>query len=120
MRQARQGVVLGVFVDPDAGGGGAWPGRRRGFRGGVQPRADSEFSARFAAPARVLALRDGAGVGRRGTMAGRRFDLGPSALLELAGSGLRVVVGSLRRQLHEPRDAGDARHRHRRGRAAWW
>jgi microcystin degradation protein MlrC len=36
-------------------------------------------------------------------MAGRRFDLGPSALLELEGSGLRVVVGSLRRQLHEPR-----------------
>jgi len=35
-------------------------------------------------------------------MAGRRFNLGPSALLELAGSGLRVVVGSLRRQLHEP------------------
>ena len=36
-------------------------------------------------------------------MAGRQFDLGPSALLELEGSGLRVVLGSLRRQLHEPR-----------------
>ena len=36
-------------------------------------------------------------------MAGRAFDLGPSALLELEGSGLRVAVGSLRRQLLEPR-----------------
>ena len=36
-------------------------------------------------------------------MAGREFDLGPSALLELEGSGLRVAVGSLRRQLLEPR-----------------
>ncbi len=34
-------------------------------------------------------------------MAGRRFNLGPSALLRLDGSGIRVVVGSLRRQLAE-------------------
>lgn len=66
-------------------------------------RVESGFSYRFAAPARVLTLRDGQGIGRRGTAAGRRFDLGASALLELAGSGLRVVVGGLRRQLHEPR-----------------
>jgi microcystin degradation protein MlrC len=64
----------------------------------------------------VLRLSDGEGLGRRGTMAGRRFNLGPSALLELAGSGMRVVVGSLRRQCHEPRmlemhgvDIGQAR-----------
>src|SRR5205085_1835251 len=63
-------------------------------------RTESPFSERFAAPARVVALRDGRGIGRRGTMAGRRFDLGASALLELGG--LRVVVGSLHRQLHEP------------------
>jgi len=50
-----------------------------------------------------VALRDGRGIGRRGTMAGREFDLGPSALLELEGSGLQAVVGSLRRQCHEPR-----------------
>src|SRR3712207_9188795 len=36
-------------------------------------------------------------------MAGRELDLGPSALLELEGSGLRVAVGSLRRQCLEPR-----------------
>jgi microcystin degradation protein MlrC len=97
-----QGVVLGVFIDP------ALAAEAHGLGEGVRfeavfNRVESEFSKRFAAPARVLALRDGKGVGRRGTMAGRRFDLGPSALLELEGSGLRVVLGSLRRQLHEPR-----------------
>ncbi|MDO9709149.1 M81 family metallopeptidase [Paracraurococcus lichenis] len=96
-----QGVVLGVFVDPAL----AAEAHARGEGAVLEAvfnREESEFSRRFAAPARVLALRDGEGLGRRGTMAGRRFSLGPSALLELEGSGLRVVVGSLRRQLHEP------------------
>ncbi|TDH59593.1 M81 family peptidase [Dankookia rubra] len=96
-----QGVVLGIFVDPALAEEAHGLGEGAGFEA-VFNRVPSEFSQGFAAPARVLALRDGAGLGRRGTMAGRRFDLGPSALLELAGSGLRVVVGSLRRQLHEP------------------
>ena len=51
----------------------------------------------------VERLTDGGDVGRRGTLAGKRFNLGPSALLRLEGSGVRVVVGSLRRQLAEPR-----------------
>jgi microcystin degradation protein MlrC len=96
-----QGVVLGVFIDPDLAAEAHALGEGAAFEA-VFNRVPSEFSQGFAAPARILALRDGAGVGRRGTMAGRRFGLGPSALLELAGSGLRVVVGSLRRQLHEP------------------
>lgn len=95
------GVVLGVFIDPVLAAAAHALGEGAEFAA-VFNREPSEFSQTFAAPARILALRDGAGVGRRGTMAGRRFDLGPSALLELAGSGLRVVVGSLRRQLHEP------------------
>ena len=80
-----QGVVLGVFVDPDLAAEAHGLGRGCGVRGGVQPRAVGKFSQGFAAPARILALRDGAGVGRRGTMAGRRFNLGPSALLEIGG-----------------------------------
>jgi microcystin degradation protein MlrC len=94
-------AVLGVFVDPALAAEAQTLGEGVVFEA-VFNRVESEFSQRFAAQARVLALRDGRGVGRRGTMAGRRFELGPSALLELAGSGLRVVVGSLRRQLHEP------------------
>ncbi|GAA0599983.1 M81 family metallopeptidase [Craurococcus roseus] len=96
------GVVLGVFVDSALAAEAHGLGEGARFEA-VFNRVESEFSKRLVAPGRVLALRDGRGVGRRGTMAGREFDLGPSALLELEGSGLRVVVGSLRRQCHEPR-----------------
>lgn len=96
------GVVLGVFVDPALAAEAHGLGEGARFEA-VFNRVESEFSKRFAAPARVLAVRDGRGVGRRGTMAGRGFDLGPSALLELEGPNLRVVVGGLRRQCHEPR-----------------
>jgi microcystin degradation protein MlrC len=94
-------VVLGVFVDPDlareahAAGVGA-------HLSAVFNRVESEFSKRMEAGAVVEALTDGSAVGRRGVSAGRRFALGPSALLRLDGSGMRVVVGSLRRQLAEP------------------
>ena len=97
-----EGAVLGVFIDPALAAEAHEAGEGARFAA-VFNRVESEYSKRFAAPARVVALRDGRGVGRRGTMAGRAFDLGPSALLELEGSGLRVVVGSLRRQLLEPR-----------------
>lgn len=99
---AVEGAVLGVFIDPALAAEAHGLGEGARFEA-VFNRVESRFSKRFAAPARVLALRDGRGVGRRGTMAGRNFDLGPSALLELEGSGLRVAVGSLRRQLLEPR-----------------
>ena len=95
------GVVLGVFVDPDlaaeahAAGEGA-------HIDAVFNRVESQFSKRFAASLTVERLTDGEGVGRRGVAAGKRFNMGPSALLRLDGSGLRVVVGSLRRQLAEP------------------
>jgi microcystin degradation protein MlrC len=103
LHEARaEGVVLGVFIDPALAAEAHSLGEGARFEA-VFNRVESEFSKRFAAPARVLALRDGRGVGRRGTMAGRAFDLGPSALLELEESGLRVAVGSLRRQLLEPR-----------------
>lgn len=96
------GVVLGVFVDPDLAAEAHALGEGAAFHA-VFNRVESAFSKRLEAGARIVALREGQGLGRRGTMAGRRFDLGPSALLELDGSGLRVVVGSLRRQLLEPR-----------------
>ena len=96
------GAAAGVLVDPALAAEAHALGEGAEFEA-VFNRVESEFSRRFAAPARVLALRDGQGLGRRGILAGRQFDLGPSALLELSGSGLRVVVGSLRRQLAEPR-----------------
>lgn len=94
-------TALGVFVDPAlaADAHAIGPGGR--LRA-VFNREESAFSKRFEADAVVEAITDGSAVGRRGVSAGRRFNLGPSALLRLEGSGLRVVVGSLRRQLAEP------------------
>jgi microcystin degradation protein MlrC len=97
-----RGVVIGIFVDPDLAVEAHRLGEGARFEA-VFNRVESQFSKRFAAPAHILRLSDGKGVGRRGTIAGREFDLGPSALVELEGSGLRVVVGSLRRQCHDPR-----------------
>jgi microcystin degradation protein MlrC len=96
------GVVFGVFIDPalaaeaHAAGEGA-------HLDAVFNRVESEFSRRFACGATVLKLTDGTAIGRRGISAGSRFSLGPAALLRLDGSGMQVVVGSLRRQLAEPR-----------------
>jgi microcystin degradation protein MlrC len=110
-----QGCVLGVFIDPSLAAEAHALGLGARFEA-VFNRAEDQFGKRFAARARVVALSDGEGIGRRGTMAGRRFSLGRAGLLELEGSGLRVVFGSLRRQLLEPRmlemhgiDIGQAR-----------
>ena len=96
------GVVLANFVDPDLATEAYRLGEGARFTATFN-RNPSEFSATFSAPARIVQLSDGKGIGRRGTMAGRAFDLGPAALLELEGSGIRVVLASLRRQCHEPR-----------------
>ncbi|ARP83456.1 MlrC family protein 3 [Bordetella genomosp. 8] len=96
------GTVLGVFVDPDLAAQAHALGEGASFEA-VFNRQESEFSRRFQARAKILKLTDGEGTGRRGIMRGRKFALGPSALLQLEGSGLRVIVGSLRRQLAEPR-----------------
>jgi microcystin degradation protein MlrC len=96
------GVVLGVFVDPALAAEAHAVGEG-GRMEAVFNRVEDIFGKRLAAAAVVERLTDGADVGRRGTLAGKRFSLGRSALLRLEGSGLRVVVGSLRRQLAEPR-----------------
>ncbi len=95
------GVVLGVFVDPALAAEAHAVGEGTRLHA-VFNRVESEFATRFAADAVVERLTDGSAVGRRGVSAGKRFNLGAAALLRLEGSGLRVVVGSLRRQLAEP------------------
>ena len=95
------GVVLGVFVDPAL----ATAAHAAGVGATVEAmfnRTESQFSTRMTATARIEAVSGGTGIGRRGVSAGKQFNLGPSALLRLLPSGLRVVVGSLRRQLAEP------------------
>ena len=97
-----EGVVLGVFVDPALAAECHSYGEGAIFRA-TFTRDESEFSQRFEAEVSVELLSDGRGIGRRGIGEGRVFDLGPCAVLRLLGSGIRVVVGSLRRQLAEPR-----------------
>jgi len=95
------GVVLGVFVDPGVAAEAHAAGEGAHIHA-VFNRVESAFSKRLEVGATVEKLTDGRAVGRRGVSAGKRFNLGPSALLRLDGSGMRVVVGSLRRQLAEP------------------
>lgn len=95
------GVVLGVFVDAQLAEQAHALGEGAEFDA-VFNQVESAYSQRYRARARVLKLTDGEGVGRRGIFRGRKFSLGPSCLLELVDSGMKVVVGSLRRQLAEP------------------
>ncbi|TAM88848.1 MAG: M81 family peptidase [Candidimonas sp.] len=101
--QARlSGAVFGIFIEPGAAAEAHRLGEGKSFRAVFNPLRESG-SEDFAVGVKVLKLTDGRGVGRRGILAGRAFNLGPSALLELDDSGVRVVVGSLRNQLSEPR-----------------
>jgi microcystin degradation protein MlrC len=95
------GVALGVFVDPDLAAEAHALGEGARFHA-VFNQVESEFSHRFEAAAVIEKLTNGTAIGRRGVAAGRVFNLGPSALLRLEPSGMRIVVGSLRRQLAEP------------------
>ncbi|MET0185111.1 MAG: M81 family metallopeptidase [Achromobacter sp.] len=58
------------------------------------------YSDTFETQAVVVRRHTGQGVGRRGQLAGCRFDLGPSVLLQIGG--IKVVVISNRHQCHEP------------------
>lgn len=94
-------VVLGVFVDAALVAQAAGLGVGAEFDA-VFNREESAYSRRYTSRARVLKLTDGEGMGRRGILRGRKFSLGATCLLELVDSGMKVVVGSLRRQLADP------------------
>jgi microcystin degradation protein MlrC len=95
------GVLLGVFIDPALAQQAHDAGEGMEFEA-VFNSIESQFSKRYSARALVLKLTDGETLGRRGILRGKKFSLGPSALIELVGTGTRVVVGSLRRQLCDP------------------
>ena len=95
------GVLLGVFIDPELAQQAHLAGEGGEFEA-VFNATESQFSKRYLAKARVLKLTDGESIGRRGIYKGKRFSLGPTALIELVDTGTRVVVGTLRRQLCDP------------------
>lgn len=100
-RSNARNVVLGLLTDPSLAEEAVSSGQGAEIAA-IFNRKPGPFADRFETNAKVLAVSDGRAVGRRGRDAGREITLGPSALLRLNGSGLRVVVVSLREQLCDP------------------
>lgn len=96
-----QGVVVGLFTDRELARQACELGHGAQFNA-VFNRVETEFSKRFECGATVEHVSDGVAIGRRGRDAGRQIVLGRSALLRLQGSGVRVVVTSIREQPADP------------------
>jgi microcystin degradation protein MlrC len=94
------GVVIGVFNDAALAAEAHRLGTGAQFTARFNRAEDNEFSLPFEAQARVVALSDGAIVGRRGLLKGTTASMGPSALLEIGG--VRIVVISNRQQCLDP------------------
>jgi microcystin degradation protein MlrC len=97
---AVEGVLLGVFYDPDLAAEAHRHGVGARFEARFNRSETTNFSEPYAAPATVVALTDGLCVGRRGIYAGMRLELGPCAALRVGG--ITVVVISHRVQCADP------------------
>jgi len=95
-----RGALLGVVTDPQLCAEAHLLGEGAEFAARFNRDETTTYSETFSAPAKVIALHSGQGVGRRGQLAGCSFKLGPSALLQI--EGVQVVVISNRHQCHEP------------------
>ena len=100
LESGAQGAVLGVFNDPQLAREALERGEGARFRAVFNRSPVDQFSQRLEADATVLRIRDGDCVGRRGFYAGRRMNLGTTALLDLGG--VKVVVISIRTQCADP------------------
>jgi microcystin degradation protein MlrC len=94
------GVMVGVIHDPELAREAHDLGEGAAFSAVFNRTEPDTFSRRFELPARVTCLKDGDCVGRRGFYAGRRMNLGPTALLDMGG--IQVVVISIRTQCADP------------------
>jgi microcystin degradation protein MlrC len=101
VRSGAQAVLLGVFTDAalarEAHAAGLGSQMLARFNRDL---ANDPFAHPFEAQAQVLALSDGAFVGRQGLVAGSARNMGPSALLQIGG--VRVALISERQQLLDP------------------
>ena len=95
-----QGAVIGVFNDAVLAGQAHRCGVGEDFMARFNTAEDDEFSLPFEAQARVVALSDGAILGRRGVMKGVAASMGPSALLSIGGVTIAVI--SNRQQCLDP------------------
>ena len=95
-----EGVLYGLYIDAEL----AQEATEAGLGGHLNARflrnGPKEFGPILEMDAKVIALSDGRVVGRRGLVAGRRVELGPTAALRLGG--IDVVVTSHRKQCADP------------------
>lgn len=94
------GVYFSNFIDPALAAKAHQAGEGACFDAILNEDCESDYSKHLATSVDVLALHDGKCVGRRGIWAGRGLNLGPSALLQIGG--VKVVVGSMRKQGADP------------------
>jgi microcystin degradation protein MlrC len=92
--------LFGVFNDPALVREAMKAGEGAAINAVFNAETESEYSKRFEAPAKVLALHDGKCIGTLGIWAGRSLDLGPTALLQVGG--VKLVVISNRKQCADP------------------
>ena len=95
-----QGAILGVVTDPALAAEAHAAGEGAAIEAHFNRDETTVYSEAYTAPATVLKLHGGRGVGRRGQLAGCSFNLGASALLQVGG--VQVVVITNRHQCHEP------------------
>ncbi|HVC54190.1 MAG TPA: M81 family metallopeptidase [Stellaceae bacterium] len=95
-----KGAIAGVIYDPPLAAEAHRHGLHYNFDARFNRDEQSEFSEKWTAPARVVALTDGDCVGRRGIYAGLSLHLGPCAALAIGG--ITVVVVSHRVQCADP------------------
>ncbi len=95
-----KGVVVGIIFDPELAKEARNLGEGTVFNAVFNRDGTDEFSRPFEAEARVLCLKDGECVGRRGLYSGRSMNLGQAALLVL--DSIQVVVISIRTQCADP------------------
>ena len=96
------GVIYGSFYDRELADEAHRLGEGAQFEAVFNRSPNTEFDQRYSCPAKVLRLRDGPVVGRRGLHAGRTLELGRCAALELGTAGLVAILISDRQQTADP------------------
>lgn len=95
-----QNVLFGLFIDADLAQDATAAGVGATIDARFLRHGSDGFGEPFSTEAKVVALSDGRVVGRRGLMAGRFVELGPTAALQIAG--VTVVIASNRKQCADP------------------
>jgi microcystin degradation protein MlrC len=95
-----KGALVGIIYDPALAAEAHTYGLHYAFDARFNRGEDTQFSEKWTAPARVVALSDGECIGRRGIYAGMSLGMGKCAALRIGG--VTVVVVSKRRQCADP------------------